>query len=358
MEKNSVEGKEKKITKQIRRCFRPCFKTEGLLTKTLLAHEQSFLSNIFFLSESTPLSYLSAYKLSLIQGISLPSAFVCQLLNPKPGESILDLCCAPGVKLSYLADLMQREGCLVGVDNNERRVSLTSSVLRKYNIGMKIEEGSSFDLSVFSADGTIFSRNLVKKDQLKYYNKFETSNGSICLSSKVLKDINCLNEYCKITGIGKKRLNKSNRNRIKKKMEKTDVNALIPEKFDKVLVDAECSSDGSFSHSSSYKRKREVDKNELENLQRDLLLNGLRNLRIGGTLVYSTCSFNQRENEDIVSWIMEQQDQKLLLLDIFSNKRWRSIPKAFKNSKCAMFTPENMCSSAMFVAYFKKLEEI
>merc|ERR1712194_387556 len=39
----------------------------------------------------------------------------------------------------------------------------------------------------------------------------------------------------------------------------------------------------------------------LEELQLALLKNGFRNLRPGGTLVYSTCSFARRQNENLVA---------------------------------------------------------
>ena len=48
----------------------------------------------------------------------------CELLDPQPGEKILDLCAAPGGKLSYIAQLMRNEGLLVAHDNNPQRLKL------------------------------------------------------------------------------------------------------------------------------------------------------------------------------------------------------------------------------------------
>ena len=47
----------------------------------------------------------------------------------------------------------------------------------------------------------------------------------------------------------------------------------------------------------------------LQVLQRALLRNGFRLLRPGGVLVYSTCSFLRRQNEDIVEWLLTQEPQ-------------------------------------------------
>lgn len=43
-------------------------------------------------------------------------ALPCLLLNPQPGNIILDMCAAPGGKATFLAELMQNKGSLVAVD--------------------------------------------------------------------------------------------------------------------------------------------------------------------------------------------------------------------------------------------------
>lgn len=55
----------------------------------------------------------------------------CDLLDPKPGESVLDACAAPGGKTTYLAQLMSNEGDLVACDSSPQRMKrLQENLLR------------------------------------------------------------------------------------------------------------------------------------------------------------------------------------------------------------------------------------
>jgi 16S rRNA C967 or C1407 C5-methylase (RsmB/RsmF family) len=51
---------------------------------------------------------------------------------------------------------------------------------------------------------------------------------------------------------------------------------------------------------------------KLENLQRSLILNGFTLLRSGGVLVYSTCSEEEEQNEDIVRWLLSTESTAVI----------------------------------------------
>ena len=82
---------------------------------------------------------------------------------------------------------------------------------------------------------------------------------------------------------------------------------LEAESFDRILLDAPCSALG--------QRPRlhlRVDLPQLQraaSYQRALLRSAAPLLRVGGVLVYSTCTFNHLENEGNVSWFLHQYPQ-------------------------------------------------
>ncbi|MFA5087905.1 MAG: RsmB/NOP family class I SAM-dependent RNA methyltransferase [Candidatus Omnitrophota bacterium] len=83
--------------------------------------------------------------------------------------------------------------------------------------------------------------------------------------------------------------------------------------FDRVLVDAPCSSEGRFRSSQektfAYWSPRKIK--EMVRKQRGLILNASRMLKPGGVLVYSTCTFAPEENEGVVDWLLRKTAGRL-----------------------------------------------
>lgn len=72
-------------------------------------------------------------------------------------------------------------------------------------------------------------------------------------------------------------------------------------KFDRILIDAPCSGTGTLARNPEIKwRLRETDLARFADMQRKILEQALPHLKPGGKLVYSTCSLEREENEDIV----------------------------------------------------------
>ncbi len=85
------------------------------------------------------------------------------------------------------------------------------------------------------------------------------------------------------------------------------------ELFDKVLVDAPCSSESRFHadepKSMGYWSPRKIK--DMVHKQKGLLLAASRFVKPGGTLVYSTCTFAPEENEGVLDWVLKKTDGRL-----------------------------------------------
>ena len=85
------------------------------------------------------------------------------------------------------------------------------------------------------------------------------------------------------------------------------------EQFDKVLLDAPCSGEGRFvaTKVQTYRGWSERTVNELVKLQKKLFESAYKSLKHGGFMVYSTCTINRHENEEVLEWALNNFDIKL-----------------------------------------------
>lgn len=94
------------------------------------------------------------------------------------------------------------------------------------------------------------------------------------------------------------------------------------EPFDKILLDAPCSGLGVLLKKPDLKWKREITNVlKLAQMQRELLENAARLLKPGGALVYSTCTMEPEENQQVVkSFLAHHPEFTLQRADAFVNK--------------------------------------
>jgi 16S rRNA (cytosine967-C5)-methyltransferase len=72
------------------------------------------------------------------------------LLDPKPGERILDLCAAPGGKTTYIGELMKNEGEIIAVDRYETRLHLVEKACQRLgitNVSLIAEDAAAIQLA-------------------------------------------------------------------------------------------------------------------------------------------------------------------------------------------------------------------
>jgi len=81
----------------------------------------------------------------------------------------------------------------------------------------------------------------------------------------------------------------------------------ITDYFDRVLVDAPCSAEGTIRQSRMVLYHWGLKNIErLSRLQIGLLISGFKALKKGGILIYSTCTFAPEENERVVSYLLKR----------------------------------------------------
>ncbi len=95
-----------------------------------------------------------------------------------------------------------------------------------------------------------------------------------------------------------------------------------PEMFDAILLDAPCSGEGVVRKDPDALKNWSPESNqEIAATQRELIDSAFHALRPGGTLVYSTCTLNQEENEAVCLWLQRDLPRRSR---VFTT--WRSLP--------------------------------
>jgi NOL1/NOP2/sun family putative RNA methylase len=218
------------------------------------------------------------------------SMFASLVLDPQPGEHILDLAAAPGGKSLHIAVLMANQGRIAAVERvKERFFRLKANVKR--------------------------------------------SGASI---------IHC---YCK---------------------DGAKIGRLVPERFDRVLLDAPCSSEGGFdlTDNTSFAYWSEKKIKEMTFKQKQLIYSAILSLKPNGTLVYSTCTYAPEENEAIVDYALKKFHQKIEIVPIhvpFTNKQsgltaWQEQNFSPSLINAVRILPTNLMNG-FFICKMKKILE-
>ena len=88
------------------------------------------------------------------------------------------------------------------------------------------------------------------------------------------------------------------------------------DKFDYVLVDAPCSGLGVMARKPEIRYNRSLDDiKKLANLQREIIINSIKYLKVGGVLVYSTCTIGNIENIENFEFIKDMENMEVIPID-------------------------------------------
>ena len=119
---------------------------------------------------------------------------------------------------------------------------------------------------------------------------------------------------------------------------------------EKILIDAPCSGTGVIGRRPDIKwRLRENDIKRMAKVQMSILENTSKYLKPGGKVIYSTCSLESEENEDVIkNFLKNRSDFKLVVTNSLLPGRW-------VDSKGYMFSfPTITNSDGLFAAVLQK----
>jgi tRNA (cytosine49-C5)-methyltransferase len=135
-------------------------------------------------------------------------------------------------------------------------------------------------------------------------------------------------------------------------------------KFDKILLDAPCSGEGTFcSKPKTYSMWNPKTIKSLSHLQKQLFKEAFEILETNGEMIYSTCTHAPEENEEIVDWALTEFKDKIKVEKITLPKEFNSRPgitewdkqKYSKEvTKSIRVYPHDSNTEGFFLAKFKK----
>lgn len=187
--------------------------------------------------DTLPLSHTLHFFTGWFQYQGISSQLPVLLLNPKPGDYVLDVAAAPGSKAAQIASFMKNDGVLIMNDNSYQRLQALNA---------NIQRSGAFNTVTFNYRGERFGK-------------------------------------------------------------------MLPEYFDKILVDAPCTALGTLASNKEvggWWSQAKLEK--LSGIQHYLLVSALKSLKVGGTIVYSTCSIAPEENEVLINTMLKQYPVKIV----------------------------------------------
>ncbi len=249
------------------------FEREGVLF-TPRPYEWAPQDLVFELREHPPLASLPSFQQGLFYVQDPSTLLASRLLDPQPGERVLDLCAAPGGKTTLLAQFMQNRGCIVAEDTDPLRLKLVAENCARLGVTcVEISPGAGATQGGASVPA---SRSGVK------------------LPPGSLASVPAAAPFSSLSPSDGERVG----------VRGDDAS------FDRVLIDVPCSNTGVLRRRVDLRwRIRPSEIERLRKLQLGLLRRGAACVKPGGVLVYSTCSLEPEENENVIQDFLAETKQ-------------------------------------------------
>lgn len=127
--------------------------------------------------------------------------------------------------------------------------------------------------------------------------------------------------------------------------------------FDKILIDVPCSGEGMFRKNPELIKSWISKSNEYySHIQKDIIIAAVEMLKAGGQLVYSTCTFSLKENEDVIDQVLKKYpDLRILKPKIQYEGFSQGIYEHLKD--CIRLYPFKIKGEGHFVCLLQKGEK-
>jgi len=126
--------------------------------------------------------------------------------------------------------------------------------------------------------------------------------------------------------------------------------------FDVILVDAPCSGEGLFRKDPHASKEWSEANVELCAVRQQRILNQVwPSLKKNGVLIYCTCTYNEKENEENLNWLVKEKKTESLKLKVESN--WGVEEMQAKNVFGYRFYPHKTKGEGFFISVVRKTEE-
>ena len=233
------------ITVNSLKISRDCY-LDKLLALNINAEKTGISPLGIIINDDIPVKNLYGYDAGLFFVQDEASQICATETNAKPGDLIVDCCAAPGGKSFFMAQMMQNNGRIICFDVHENKLKLIKDSAKRLGIDIieTYEHDSTKPLSALPPPP--FKRGLVGDGVLD-----------------------------------------------------------VPQ-ADVVLCDVPCSGFGVINKKPEIKYKTIDEISELPKLQFNILSTCSNYVKPGGTLIYSTCTLNKKENEEVAEKFLNE----------------------------------------------------
>lgn len=80
------------------------------------------------------LSELESFRTGMFQVQDESATLVAHLVDPRPGQLVIDMCAAPGGKTVHMAQLMRNKGKVIAIDQSDARLKLVHQNIRRQGV--------------------------------------------------------------------------------------------------------------------------------------------------------------------------------------------------------------------------------